>query len=178
MVVHFRLWLRHCLYVFFCEKHKAFIFFTFSWIVNEKYSDRLALWLLGWHYEDNQLWLDLYGVELKDFLEKPLNLVLSLLFQQVWWILNYLVEVNISAMLAPFVRRTRRVHLKTNFYAHFVPWRLLHDCFCHDYFWWRLFLSGCSLEWHFEPWLFSEAIFRQWRLLDYMVLILFYWDWY
>ena len=32
---------------FFGEKQKASIFFTFSWIVNEKYSDPLALCLLG-----------------------------------------------------------------------------------------------------------------------------------
>ena len=32
---------------FFGEKHKAFIFFSFSWIVNEKYSDPLALLFTG-----------------------------------------------------------------------------------------------------------------------------------
>ena len=32
---------------FFGEKQKASIFFTFSWIVNEKYSDPLAFCLLG-----------------------------------------------------------------------------------------------------------------------------------
>lgn len=52
---------------------------------------------------------------------------------------------------------------KTHFYAHFVPWCLSHDCFCYDYFWQAFlgmtFLSESSLEWHFEPWLFSEAIF-------------------
>ena len=68
---------------FFGEKQKASIFFTFSWIVNEKYSDPLALCLLGWHYEDNQRWLYLYAVELKDFSEKQLNVVLALLFQLV-----------------------------------------------------------------------------------------------
>ena len=32
---------------FLGEKHKAFIFFSFSWIVNEKYSDPFALTFTG-----------------------------------------------------------------------------------------------------------------------------------
>lgn len=70
---------------------------------------------------------------------------------------------------------------KTHFYAHFVPWCLSHDCFCYDYFWQAFLGMMFSIRMFFGMTFWAMAFqwsdfVRQWHLLDYMVVLLFYWD--